>query len=143
MGKSKVFIRGSSYEALEMLRNKKIVHAVTKIQATFRMFVQRIEYEISIYAVKLIQKFIRQIGAYRRMKLLRKYNALTVIQRSFRCFRARSQLKAAKQISIWLQSAGELLLGSTAHSCFLTRRHPSYKKYGGDTAKPATVPSGA
>jgi ankyrin repeat protein len=105
MGKSKVFIRGSSYEALEMLRNKKIVHAVTKIQATFRMFAQRIEYEISIYAVKLIQRFIRQIGAYRRMKLLRKYNALTVIQRSFRCFRARSQLKAAKQISIWLQSA--------------------------------------
>jgi ankyrin repeat protein len=105
MGKSKVFIRGTSYESLELLRNKKIVHAVTTIQATFRMFSQRIEYEISVYAIKLIQKFVRQIGAHRRMNLLRKYHALTVIQRSFRCYRARSWLNAAKRIAIWLQSA--------------------------------------
>jgi ankyrin repeat protein len=105
MGKSKVFIRGASYELLEILRSKKIVQAVTKIQATFRMFSKRIEYEISIYALKLIQKFVRQIGAYRHMKVVRMNTALTVIQRSFRCYQARSRLRAAKQISIWLQSA--------------------------------------
>lgn len=105
VGKSKVFIRGSSYETLEVLRDKKIVQSVKKIQATFRMFTQRIEYEITIYALTLIQKFVRQIGAYRRMKILRKDNAIGAIQRSYRCYRARSMLHAAKTISIWLQSA--------------------------------------
>jgi len=65
MGRTKVFLRRSAFEALEHLRNKTLAAAATKIQSFARMAIAQMRYEISIYAAVVIQNFFRQVGAHR------------------------------------------------------------------------------
>jgi myosin heavy subunit len=105
MGKTKVFIRRTAFEALEYIRGKRLVDAAISIQSVARMFVQRTNYEITLYAVVLIQKFVRQIGAYRIMHERKIENAVAIIQKAMRCYKARRRLQAARWIACWCQSA--------------------------------------
>lgn len=105
VGKTKVFIRRRAYETLEYLRGKKLDDSATKIQSVARMFLRKINYEIAIYAVTLIQKFVRQITAYRLMRGMRIEHAALVMQRALRCFKARRLLNSARSIALWCQSA--------------------------------------
>jgi len=105
MGKSKVFIRRRPFEALEYIRGKKLSDSAILIQSAVRMFLRRIDYEISIYAVILIQKFVRQIGAYRLANQRRIELAASAVQKFMRCCKARKRLQAARLIACWCQSA--------------------------------------
>ena len=105
MGKTKVFLRRRPFEALEFIRGKKLADSVIRIQSVVRMFLMRIDFEISIYAVILIQKFVRQIGAYRLAKQRRIERAAGVVQNLLRCCKARKRLQAARYIACWCQSA--------------------------------------
>lgn len=105
MGKTKVFLRRMASEAIELLRRKFVEKSVVRIQSMVRMFLARSRYEITIYAVCLIQKFVRSIGAHKLMKALRIENSACILQRFFRCCKSRRELKAAVSIAIWCQSA--------------------------------------
>lgn len=105
MGKTKVFIRRRAFEALEYIRGKTLEDSATRIQSGIRMFLARINYEISLYAVILIQKFIRQIGAYRLANQRRIERSVDIIQRFLRCCKARKRLQSARLIACWCQSA--------------------------------------
>lgn len=105
MGKTKVFIRRRTFEALEYIRDKKLEDSAIRLQSVVRMFLRRIIYEISLYAVVLIQKCVRQIGAHRIARELRIVHAAAVIQKALRCSKARRRLQAARSIACWCQSA--------------------------------------
>lgn len=105
MGKTKVFLRRRAFEALEYLRGKKLEDAAAKIQSMARMHIARLDFEVARYAAMMIQRFIRQIEAYRRAQVLRIDNAVLTIQRAWRCYSARRILLAALTIAWWGQSA--------------------------------------
>ena len=92
-------------EALEFLRRKFVEKSAVCIQAKVRMFLSRSNYEIALYAVSLIQRFVRQIGNRRIMRELRIDNSACILQRFFRCCKSRRELRAAVAIAIWCQSA--------------------------------------
>lgn len=104
MGRSKVFLRRRAFEALEHLRSKKLENAATKIQSGVRMYFAKVHFIASIYAVIVIQNFIRRIGAYRLMQAQRLVRSSLVIQCAWRCSQARHILLAARCIAWWCQS---------------------------------------
>lgn len=104
MGKTKVFLRRKAFEALEHLRTRKLENAAALIQSCARMFFARSQFEVTIWATLVIQTFLRQVGAYRLLQKYRVQHATLVLQRAYRCFRARCHLFAAKWIAWWGQS---------------------------------------
>jgi ankyrin repeat protein len=104
MGKTKVFLRLRAFEALEFLRGQKLDRSATVIQSFARMMSAQIQFEIAIYAVTVIQNFVRQVFAYRRLQLHRVEISVLTIQCSWRCHRARRILLAAYCIAWWAQS---------------------------------------
>ncbi len=105
MGKTKVFLRRRAFEALEYLRGRKLENAAAKIQAMARMHIARIDFEVARYAAVIIQRFVRQIEAYRSAQVLRVDNAVLRMQRAWRCYSARRILVAGLTIAWWGQSA--------------------------------------
>lgn len=105
MGKTKVFIRRRAFESLEYIRDKKLEDSAILIQSVGRMFLAKINFEITLYAVILIQKFIRQIEAYRIARELRIKRAASVVQKALQCYKARRRLQSARWIACWCQSA--------------------------------------
>lgn len=105
MGRSKVFIRPKSFEALEHLRTLKVERSAILIQSVARMFLSTIRYEISQIAVIIIQAQIRKFYAYRRVWRLRLYTRAVAIQRAWRLFAAQRRFGAAIFIAQWCQSA--------------------------------------
>ena len=104
MGRTKVFLRRRAFETLEYLRGKKLESAAAKIQSMGRMYICRINFEIAVYAAVVIQKFLRQIGAYRRVQSQRIDQAILSVQCAWRGAAARRILYAARGIAWWCQS---------------------------------------
>lgn len=104
MGKTKVFLRRTAFEALEHLRSEKLNDAATAIQSSFRMFYARTQYEIALYAVTVIQSFARCVTAYRLARVQRAYRSALLIQRNWRCYECRRCFFAAQWIAWWCQS---------------------------------------
>lgn len=104
MGKTKVFLRLRAFEALEYLRTQKLNRSVVLIQSIMRMHMARTEYAIALYAVTVIQKFVRHVESYRIEQEQRVLNAAVCIQNAWRCHRAQSYLMAAYCIAWWCQS---------------------------------------
>ena len=104
MGKTKVFLRLRAFEALENLRNQKLNRSVVLIQSVMRMHMARTQYTIALYAVTVIQRFVRQVEAYRVEQEQRIYDAAVRIQNAWRCHSAQSYLIAAYCIAWWCQS---------------------------------------
>ena len=105
VGKTKVFIQSRAYELLENMRSRKLSLSAISIQKLVRMFLCRINYEIAIYAVNLIQRFIRCRSAFRRARVLKIDRSIKMIQRSIRCSKARRYLNTARYVACWCQSA--------------------------------------
>ena len=105
VGKTKVFIQSRAYELLENMRSRKLSLSAISIQKLVRMFLCRINYEIAIYAVSLIQRFIRCRSAFRRARVLKIDRSIKMIQRSIRCSKARRYLNTARYVACWCQSA--------------------------------------
>lgn len=104
MGKTKVFLRRRAFEALELLRSRKLEEAATRIQAFARMLAERTRFEIAIYAATVIQKFVRHVHSYRMAKEQRAMLSVYTIQRAWRCYVARRYYSAALCIAWWCQS---------------------------------------
>lgn len=105
MGKTKVFIQRKTFEALEGMRTKKQEDSAVLIQAATRMFLKRIDYEIMLFAVILIQKFSRRIDAFRIARGLKAERSAAIIQQGWRCQKAIKLFRAARWIACWSQSA--------------------------------------
>ena len=105
VGRTKVFIQSRAYELLENIRSKKLAQSAIHIQKLARMFLCRINYEIAIYAVNLIQRFIRCRVAFRLARILKIDRSVKILQRSIRCCRARKYLNTARYVACWCQSA--------------------------------------
>jgi len=104
MGKTKVFLRRSAFEALELLRSEKLHNAAISIQSCFRMYWAKTQYEVSLYAVALIQNFVRCVAAYRHAQVQRSLKSAILIQATWRCYDARRSFFAAQWIAWWCQS---------------------------------------
>lgn len=104
MGRSKVFLRRRAFEALEHLRSKLLNDSATRIQSCIRMFIAKVDYEISIYAIIVLQNFFRRIGAYRLVRGQREVNSARFIQRVWRGYRSRRIYWAAECLAWWCQS---------------------------------------
>ena len=104
MGKTKVFLRLRAFEALENLRNQKLSRSVVLIQSAVRMHLARTQYIIALYAVTVIQRFVRKVEAYRIEQEHRIFNSARRIQNAWRCHVAQSYLMAAYCIAWWCQS---------------------------------------
>ena len=105
VGRTKVFIQSRAYELLENMRSKKLAQSAICIQKVARMFVCRINFEIAIYAVNLIQRFVRCRVAFRLARILKIDRSVKIIQRSIRCSKARIYLNTARYVACWCQSA--------------------------------------
>jgi len=104
MGRTKVFLRRKAFEALEHLRSTRLVGAATKIQSGVRMFIAKVDYDIAIYAILVMQSFVRRVGAYRAARKMRIEMSILSIQCAWRCYRARRVLSSARWIASWCQS---------------------------------------
>jgi len=105
MGQTKVFLRLRAFEALEHLRGQKLDRAASRIQAFARMIAAQTRLEIAIYAATIIQKFVREVEAYRQYREHLIHNSARTIQNSYRCFRSRRILVSGLYIAWWCQSA--------------------------------------
>lgn len=105
VGRTKVFIQSRAYELLENMRSKKLAQSAISIQKLVRMFLCRINFEITLYAVNLIQRFIRCRVAFRLARMLKIDRSVKIIQRSIRCSKARKYLNTARYVACWCQSA--------------------------------------
>lgn len=105
MGRSKVFIRPKTFEALELLRGQKVERAAIKIQSAVRMFLSTIRYEISQIATIIIQTAIRRFIAIRQIWRIRLFQRAATIQNSWRLFSAQRKLNGAIAIAQFVQSA--------------------------------------
>jgi len=114
MGRSKVFIRPKTFEALELLRGQKIELAAIKIQSVVRMFLSTIRYEISQIATIIIQTAIRRFVAARRCRKMRYLQKAVTIQNAWRGCSARRKLRSALVIARFAQST---LRGAIAREC--------------------------
>lgn len=105
MGRSKVFIRPQTFEALELLRSQKVERAAILIQSTARMFLATMQYEIAQIASIIIQTAIRKLCATRLVWRIRLFRRATAIQTLWRRFTARRRFYAALVITSFCQSA--------------------------------------
>ena len=104
MGKTKVFLRLRAFEALENMRNQKVNRSVLLIQSFARMHIAKTRFTVAMYAVVVIQQFVRNVKAYRLEREHRIYNSARRIQNAWRCYKAQSYLMAAYCIAWWCQS---------------------------------------
>eukprot|EP00977_Amphora_coffeiformis_P012271 scaffold3034_cov173-Amphora_coffeaeformis.AAC.7 len=104
MGKTKVFLRLRAFEALEYLRTQKLNRSIVLIQSVVRMHMARTHFTIAMYAITVIQKFVRDVENYRIEREQRVFNAAVRIQCAWRCHRAQSYLMAAYCVAFWCQS---------------------------------------
>ena len=105
MGRSKVFIRPKTFEALELLRGQKVERAAIKIQSAVRMFLASVRYEIAQIATIIIQTTIRRFVASERCWRIRFFQRAATIQNAYRVFSARRKLNSALIIAKFFQSA--------------------------------------
>ncbi|CAB9516200.1 Unconventional myosin [Seminavis robusta] len=105
MGRSKVFIRPKTFEALDLLRGQKVEKAAITIQAAARMFLGTIRYEICQIATIIMQAAVRRFCAVRRAWRIRLFRRATTIQTAWRTYSARRRFFAALIICGFCQSA--------------------------------------
>jgi ankyrin repeat protein len=105
VGTTKVFIQSRAYEVLEQMRSKKLMESALCLQSNTRMFLCRINYEVTLYAVRVIQRYTRGHIAQRYTRMLMIERSANVIQRGLRCAKARYYFRAARCIACWAQSA--------------------------------------
>ena len=129
MGKTKVFLRLRAFETLERLRSQTLDRAAAKIQAFARMCFAQTEFEIAVYAATIIQKFVRKSYADRRFREQLVTSSAMILQNSYRCYRARTFLKAGYYIARWCQSAFRgTVARQLAAYLFLDRKANSIQK---------------
>lgn len=105
MGRSKVFIRPKTFEALELLRGQKVERAAIKIQSAGRMFMATVRYEIAQIATIIIQTTIRRFVASQRCWRVRIFARAVTIQNAWRKFSAQRELHSALIIARFFQAA--------------------------------------
>ncbi|VEU44575.1 unnamed protein product [Pseudo-nitzschia multistriata] len=99
VGFSKVFLRTSVFDNLEILRNKKLAQSVVVIQKYVRRFVAcNCYFEYRVAAV-IIQCFFRQVGASRETRRIKQTAAAIRIQSVWRTFMAETELMASRLIA--------------------------------------------
>ena len=64
MGKTKVFLRRKTFDALEYLRGQKLIAAATKIQTAGRMFPIKLQYEYTLWCTVQIQLYLDVICTF-------------------------------------------------------------------------------
>ena len=87
------------------MRGKKLLESAILIQTNVRSFLCRIKFEICVYAICLIQKYVRGFIAFRFARVMKIDHSAKVIQRAIRCAKARKYICAARCVAIWSQSA--------------------------------------
>jgi ankyrin repeat protein len=75
------------------------------IQTLSRMFLCRLRFDNAMYSIHLIQRFLRCRVAFRLARMLKVDRSAKIIQRSFRCSKARERLRTAQYVACWCQSA--------------------------------------
>jgi myosin heavy subunit len=87
LGLTKVFIRKQAHDVLESWRSRRLVSAARKVQSTFRMCIYRSWFLLATRAVRLLQRIIRGVLARKRVDIMRKTVAATLLQKAYRCHR--------------------------------------------------------
>ena len=99
VGFSKVFLRTTVYDTLEILRHKKLSRSAVVIQKYFRRYEANHRYYIYRMAALCIQSFFRRVAAYRRARTIRQESAAILIQSNWRRFMAETNLMACRLIA--------------------------------------------
>ncbi len=105
IGLSKVFLQQNAFDALEILRSRKLEHAATALQAYVRRFLAKRYLVRSLMAILVLQSFSRKLCAIKKVRLVRQNVAATFIQALWRRFKAEKLFVAALLIALWCQSA--------------------------------------
>jgi len=104
MGRRKVFLRTQLFDALELLRSKKLGSSAVVVQTAYRRHRAQSWYR-SVYAATVsIQCFVRKIAAYREAREKKQVIAATKIQTEWRRFFAETELMAARLIAYFCQA---------------------------------------
>mmetsp|Transcript_44895 Transcript_44895/g.50355 ORF Transcript_44895/g.50355 Transcript_44895/m.50355 type:complete len:1721 (-) Transcript_44895:74-5236(-) len=104
VGHSKVFLRTTVFDTIELLRNKKLGQSAIMIQKNVRRFVAQYRYYVCLMAAVRIQRFLRQVGAYRKACIIKTYAAATKIQSVWRRFFAETELMASRLVAHFCQT---------------------------------------
>jgi len=99
IGFSKVFLRTIVFDALELLRHKKILFSAIVIQKYLRKFEARNRYITFRIAALTIQCFSRRVGAHRQAQKIKEDAAAVQIQSVWRTFMAETELMACRLIA--------------------------------------------
>lgn len=103
IGKTKVFLRRSTFNALEAMRMQKLNEHVMKVQSLVRAFLTRKFYLDICHRIILLQSFIRRRIAVVRASKLRRLVAIRRIQSTTRMVHVRRLHRSILYIAIWSQ----------------------------------------
>ena len=104
VGKTKIFLRRSSYEMLETLRNNKVSSSAVRLQSFARRIVYEIRYQRLCSCIIIIQCFIRQTQATGIVHEKRRQYNSTILQTTWRRHRGMKYLQSTKYIAKWAQT---------------------------------------
>ncbi len=99
VGFSKVFLRSSIFDTLEILRHKKLSLSAIVIQKYFRRFEAQNRFFIYRVAALTIQCFVRRVDADRKARKIREECSAIQIQCVWRRFMAETNLMACRLIA--------------------------------------------
>ncbi|MGK3741378.1 MAG: myosin-5 [Bacillariaceae sp.] len=103
-GHRKVFLRTTVFDALELLRNKKMGLSAIIIQKNIRRFVAQHRYYVCLMAAIMIQRFLRQVNVYRQARIIKECDSAIRIQCVWRRFFAETELMASRLIAHFCQA---------------------------------------
>jgi ankyrin repeat protein len=123
IGHSKVFLRRQIFEALELLRNRRLGKSAIVVQKHSRRFLAQLQYYDAYMAVVVLQSFARKIIATRTVVHLRDYSAATKIQCSFRRFLAETNFFATRLIAQFCQAYWRGVIARKLCAILLVEKH--------------------
>lgn len=103
LGKSKVFLRHHAFETLEFLRSQKLHASSIRLQAVFRMSMERKRYYFALKSVLKLQSLFRCAIASRRVRDIKIAKCAVLIQSAWRGFGAYSAYSLKLFVTLQMQ----------------------------------------
>ena len=103
LGITKVFLRQEAFDKLEYFRNERLAFAAVRLQAAARGFLASIRFETAMWAVVVLQNFVRRLCAIRLAVAIKRHRSIIRIQSIWRVYLAEMHFVAAIFIAQWCQ----------------------------------------
>ncbi|EED88551.1 predicted protein, partial [Thalassiosira pseudonana CCMP1335] len=123
VGKSKVFLRRGTYDAIEKLRREKISSSTVRIQSFVSRAVYRQRFAKIRSSIIVIQSSIRIFKARRELSNRRRQHNSVILQRAWRRYSSVTRFTSAKAIARWCQVHQRGAVGRAEYNALNRVRH--------------------